>query len=81
MDTITILDDNNNEKMMEVCLTFKLAGYNDNYIIYNELDKSHYYIGKYKDDSLDIDTRLNEEEYKLCNQIFEKVVGNHVGNK
>lgn len=48
MDYISIIDENNNSKKMEIVSTFELEGYNNKYIIYCELDKSHYYIAKYK---------------------------------
>lgn len=48
MNYISIIDENNNSKKMEIVSTFELEGYNNKYIIYCELDKSHYYIAKYK---------------------------------
>jgi len=77
MDTIIITDEDNNKKTMEVSLTFNLKGYDDTYIIYNELDKSHYYLGKYKEFSNDINNSFTEEEYALCEKIFERVVKNN----
>ena len=78
MDMITIVDETGNKKQMEVCLTFKLANCLDSYVIYSELDKSHYYIGKYMEDMMNIDTILTNEEYQLCESIFERVVGENV---
>ena len=80
MDTITVIDENGNNKTMEVCLTFNINGYDETYLIYNELDKSHYYIGKYSSDNMNIDTNLTKEEYDLCDKIFEKVVEQNVRN-
>lgn len=74
MDYIYITDENMNEKKMEVVSTFELEGYDSKYIIYNELDKSHYYLAKYKDDIDSLDTNLSDKEIKLCNTIFEEIM-------
>ena len=74
MDYIYVTDENNNEKQMEVVSTFKLDGYNFNYIIYCELDKSHFYIAKYRDNIDDLDTNLSDKEINLCNIIFEEIM-------
>lgn len=74
MDYIYITDDKMNRIKMEVVSTFELDGYDFKYIIYCELDKSHYYLAKYKDDVDDLDTNLSDKEVKLCNIIFEELM-------
>lgn len=74
MDYVYISDDNNNEKKMEVVSIFDLDGYDYKYIIYCELDKSHYYLAKFKDNVSELNTNLSDEEYKLCNVIFKEIV-------
>lgn len=76
MDYIYVFDENDNKKKMEVVSTFKLENLPDKYIIYSELDRSHYYIGKYKDGSDELITDLSEKELELCNSIFKEVMKN-----
>ena len=74
-DYIKIYDQNNNERTVEIVTTFKLEQYNSNYIIYKELDNSHYYIAKYNgEDIVDLDTDLSKEEISLVEKIFEGVL-------
>ena len=81
MDTIIITDKDNNKKEMEVTMTFNLHGYEDTYIIYNEIDKSHYYLGKYKEFSTKMNNNFTPEEYALCEKIFERVVKKNAWSK
>lgn len=72
---IDIYDENDNKKQMEVVAIFKLDGYDFNYIIYSELDKSHYYIGKYKGEEIvDLNTDLSNQELVLCNKVLKAVL-------
>ena len=49
MDYIYITDESNNKIKMELVTTFELKNRPFKYIIYKELDNSHYYLAKYKD--------------------------------
>ena len=71
---IDIIDEENNKKKMEIVTTFNLDGYSDNYIIYSELDKSHFYVAKYKDNKNDLDTDLSNKELMLCNKVLKEVI-------
>ncbi len=73
MDYIEITDEKGNNKKMEVVCTFKLKEYNFNYIIYSEMDKSHYYIAKYKDNTDDLITDLTDDEFNTASKVFEEV--------
>ena len=60
---------------MEVVTTFKLDEYDFNYIIYRELDMSHYYIAKYKGDNIvNLNTDLSNNELLLANKVFKEVI-------
>lgn len=74
MDYIYITDDKDNKQKMELVSTFELEGYNYKYIIYSELDKSHYYIAKYQDNIEDLNTNLSDKELELCNTMFEEIM-------
>lgn len=73
MDCIYITDENNNKIKMELVTTFELKNRDYKYIIYCELDKSHFYLAKYKDNIEELNTDFSESEYKLCNEIFKEV--------
>ena len=73
MDYIYITDENNNKLKMELVTTFELKNRDYKYIIYCELDKSHFYLAKYKDNIEELNTDFSESEYKLCNEIFKEV--------
>lgn len=76
-DYIDVYNDNGNKEQMEVVCTFNLEGYDYNYIIYKTLDSSHYYIGKYKGDSIvNLETNLSEKEFTLAEKILEGVLNN-----
>jgi len=64
-----IFDDGTTFKMGFVA-TLKLEKYNYNYIIYSELDKSHYYTVRISGYGL-LDTNLTDGEIRLCNDVFE----------
>lgn len=73
-DLIEITDKNNEKRMVEVVTTFKLDGYDYNYIIYRELDKSHNYLARYKGDNIvNLDTNLSPLELELAEIIFKGV--------
>lgn len=74
MDYVYIKDDNNIEKKMEIVSIFDLDGYDYKYIIYRELDKSHYYLAKFMDDISILNTDISEDEMKLCNVVFRGIV-------
>lgn len=74
MDLIEIKDQNGQKKKMEVVTIFGLENKVEKYIIYRELDASHYYVAKFKNNENDLDTNLSKEEYELCNKIFKEVV-------
>ena len=73
MDYIYITDENNNRIKMELVTTFELKNRDYKYIIYCELDKSHFYLAKYKDNIEELNTDFTDSEYKLCNEIFKEV--------
>ena len=73
MDYIYITDENNNKIKMELVTTFELKNRDYKYIIYCELDKSHFYLAKYKDNIEELNTDFTSSEYKLCNEIFKEV--------
>lgn len=73
MDYIYITDENNNKLKMELVTTFELKNFEYKYIIYKELDNSHYYLAKYKDDLEELNTNFSEKEYEMCNLIFKEV--------
>lgn len=76
-DYIEVYDESNQVKKMEVVTIFRLDGYDFNYIIYKEIDNSHYYIAKYVGEEIvDLDTNLSEGELKLANAVFKEVVSN-----
>ena len=72
---IDIYDEVGNKKQMEIVSTFNLKGFSSNYIIYSEIDKSHFYIAKYEGNNMsDIDTNLSNEELVLCNKVFKEIL-------
>ena len=73
MDYIYITDESNNKIKMELVTTFELKNRSFKYIIYKELDNSHYYLAKYKDNIEELNTDFSEKEYELCNEIFKEV--------
>ena len=73
-DYIEITDKDNKKRQVEIIVTFQLEGYDYNYIIYRELDKSHDYIARYKGEKIvELDTNLSEEEFKLSEIIYRGV--------
>lgn len=74
MDYLDITLDDGNVSRMEVVTTFKLEKYKYNYIIYCEIDRSHYYIARYGDNG-ELDTDLDDDELRLCKAVFKGVVG------
>ena len=73
MDYIYITDESNNKIKMELVTTFELKNRPFKYIIYKELDNSHYYLAKYKDNIEELNTDFSKKEYELCNEIFKEV--------
>ena len=74
-DYIEVLSDNNEYKKMEVVTIFNIENYDYNYIIYTELDRSNYYLAKYKGDKLDeLSSDFDEKEFEIANEIFKGVV-------
>lgn len=76
MDYIDITLDTGVTRRMEVVSTFNLKYYKFNYIIYCEIDKSHYYLAKYIDSVSELNTNFSDDEYELCKIIFDGVVKN-----
>ncbi len=73
-DLITITDKFGVARQVELIAKFNLNGYDYNYIIYRELDKSHNYIARYKGEAIaTLDTNLSEEELKLAQVVFQGV--------
>ena len=74
---IDIYDSNRNILKMEVVLKFNLDGYNDNYLIYKELNEDKYYIAKYNGENIvNLNTNLSINEIKLSEKILEGVLKN-----
>lgn len=73
MDYIYITDSFNNKIKMEVLTTFKLKNQDFQYIIYCDLDKSHFYLAKYNEETEELNTDFTEKEYLICKSIFEEV--------
>lgn len=74
-DYIDVYDENGQIKKMEVVTIFRLDGYDFNYIIYKEIDNSHYYIAKYRGEEIvDLDTNLSNKELELANLVFKEVI-------
>lgn len=74
-DYIDVYDENGQIKKMEVVTIFRLDGYDFNYIIYKEIDNSHYYIAKYMGEEIvDLDTNLSDKELELANLLFKEVI-------
>ena len=74
MDYIEITDSNNTKIKMEVVNIFKLEGYSKKYIIYKELEGSHYYLAKFQENIEELDTNFSSKEYEMCQKIFNEVV-------
>ena len=73
-DLIEITDKNNNKRKVELITKFKLEGYEYNYIIYREIDKSHTYIAKYEGDEIvKLNTDLSKQELALAEMIYKGV--------
>ena len=76
-DYIEVLDKNNEFKKMEIVTIFNIENYDYNYIIYTELDKSNYYLAKYKGDKInELLSNFDEKEFEIANEIFNGVVKN-----
>lgn len=73
-DYIEITNKNNETRTVELIASFKLEGYDYNYIIYRELDKSHNYIARYKGENIvNLDTNLSALELQLAEIIYKGV--------
>lgn len=73
-DYIEITDINNKKRLVEVITIFQLYGFDSNYIIYRELNKSHDYIARYQEDNkATLDTNLSKLEFQLANIIYRGV--------
>ena len=74
-DYIEVYDEQGKIEIMESVCTFKLKDYNSNYIIYCELDKSHYYLGKYDGEEIaNLNTDFTEDEFNQAFKIFKEIV-------
>lgn len=78
MDYIDITLDTGVTRRMEVVSTFNLKHYKFNYIIYCEIDKSHYYLAKYIDSVSQLNTNFSDDEYELCKIVFDGVLKNGI---
>lgn len=73
-DLIEITDKSGKTRQVELITKFQLDGYDYNYIIYKELDGSHNYVARYKDENIaTLDTDLSELELTLAKIIFKGV--------
>ena len=74
-DYIEVYDENGSIQIMEAVMTFYLNEYKSNYIIYSELDKSHYYLAKYDNNEIsDLDTDFEDKEFEKASNIFNEVI-------
>lgn len=74
-DYFSLITDDGNEKKMEIVSTFNINNSSYNYIIYREIDKSHYYIAKYLGDEIvDLDTNISDDEYEVASKILEGIM-------
>ncbi len=76
-DYIEIINKDNSKTKMEVVSIFKLDDYSSDYIIYKELDNSHYYIAKYKGNNIvNLDTNLSVKEIELAKLLLNEIIHN-----
>lgn len=76
-DYIEIINKDNSKTKMEIVSIFKLDNYSSDYIIYKELDGSHYYIAKYKGDNIvDLDTDFSVKEMELAKILLNEIIHN-----
>ena len=74
-DHINVFMANGDEIKMEVVSIFDIDGYDFHYIIYTELDRSHYYLAKFVGENIvDLLNDFDEKELSLANKIFKGVV-------
>ena len=74
-DYIEIYDDNGKMQIMEAVMTFYLNEFKSNYIIYSELDKSHYYLAKYDNNQIsELNTDFEDKEFEKAVNIFNEVI-------
>lgn len=74
-DYIEVFDEQGKMEIMEAVCTFKLKNYDSNYIIYSELDKSHYYLAKYDNNDIsNLNTDFNQEEFDQAFKVFKEIV-------
>ena len=79
-DYIEVYDDDGKMEIMEAVMTFHLNEYQSNYIIYSELDKSHYYLAKYNNNDMsDLDTDFEDKEFEKAANIFNEVINDARG--
>ena len=76
-DYIEIINKDNSKTKMEIVSIFKLDNYSSDYIIYKELDGSHYYIAKYQGDNIvDLDTDFSVKEMELAKILLNEIIHN-----
>ena len=74
-DYIEIYDDNGKMQIMEAVMTFYLNEFKSNYIIYSELEKSHYYLAKYDNNQIsELNTDFEDKEFEKAVNIFNEVI-------
>ena len=74
-DYIEVFDEQGKMEIMEAVCTFKLKNYDSNYIIYSELDKSHYYLAKYDNNDIsDLNTDFKQDEFDQAFKVFKEIV-------
>lgn len=74
-DYIEVFDEQGKMEIMEAVCTFKLKNYDSNYIIYCELDKSHYYLAKYDNNDIsDLNTDFKQDEFDQAFKVFKEIV-------
>lgn len=64
------------ERKMEIVSIFNIDDSEYNYIIYSELDRSHYYFAKYLgEDIVDLIVDVDEKESAAAVEVMNGVVG------
>ena len=75
MDIIEVINKNGQIKNMEVVSIFDISNSEYHYIIYKS-DLNEYFVGKYIGENVvDLITDFNEEESKIVENIFNRLVG------
>lgn len=73
MNYVDLYDENGIKTTMNIENIIKIEGIN--YVIYSEINKSHYYIAKLDKDN-NLDTNIPKHALEKCRIIMEEVIKN-----